>query len=152
VFLFVIFLLFSYLIQFHLVYRLGCKAELCNNVFLCLRIAIVGIVLGGDIKAIVWIYVAIIVLDVQTVCLKRSTADAEVLASVMTFKHKALFGIVANSRLADVGKSPASWQMPLCTLPRRPRWRRCAADRGFQGTDCSIRSREAPAANAPCIP
>ena len=51
--------------------RLCCKSKLGNHVLCILEVAVVGIVLGGDIDIIRPSYTIPIVLDVKAICLKR---------------------------------------------------------------------------------
>jgi hypothetical protein len=90
-----------------LIEDLGCKAELGNDVFL-LRIAEEGVGLGRNIKAIIGLYVAPIVLNVQTVVLNRMSLNAIGLSTILALKNKAFLGIVRNGCRTEMLKLPAA--------------------------------------------
>lgn len=69
------------------------KCELCDYILLC-RIAVEGIVFGGDVDTVERLYMGKIVFDMQAVGLHRRALNPIRLSAVITLQHKTVFGIV----------------------------------------------------------
>lgn len=83
------FLLLLSFLPVYSVYLLSCKGKLCNHILFG-RIAVEGGVLCGNIEAIIGLDIAVIVLNVKAVNLKRLTLNTIIFAVVETLKDKAL--------------------------------------------------------------
>ncbi len=73
-------------------------------------VAVEGVLVGGDVKAVIRLNIAVVVFDVQTVVLDGGALDAVGCAVVVALEDKAVLRIVGDFRLAEVGEAPAARQ------------------------------------------
>ena len=90
--------------QAKVIYSLGCKGKLCNNIFSVIKIAIEGIVFCGNVNAIIASHSEPIVFNVKAVRLQGSTVNNVILTVVMPFQNKSVLGIVSKRCFAKLLK------------------------------------------------
>ena len=90
----------SFFLEVDAIYLLGGKGELGDNVGLC-RIAVEGVILGGNINEVKRLDTKEVVLDMKAVRLQGRSLYSVVLASVMALEYEALLRIVRELRKAE---------------------------------------------------
>ena len=81
------------------------KGHFCNYILLC-GIAIEGVILRGNIHAIIRLYKTPVILHMQTVVLHRLAMDVIILAPIMSFQHKTILRVMAKLSLAKRYEAP----------------------------------------------
>ena len=86
------------------------EGKLCQHVLTGLGIAVERVVFRGDIKAIQRLYIAVVILNVETVHLNGHSLDPEALAVVLARDNEAVFRVVGNVTDTELLESPAAGQ------------------------------------------